>query len=363
MKNSQSLISVIIPCFNIENKSYLLEDALISVLNQTYQNFEILIIDDGSSDSTPSIVESLLAKYKNHVNKITFHRLTINSGPSIARNEGIMLAKGEYLCFLDWDDLFINDYFQTAMTYFQENVNSQLVVSPTYYYCTWKAFEWVYISRYPKNINELCFEEMSCLLFEKDLPMGIASAIICEKEIFDNDPELLFDNYLSKLTAEDILFFFGFLAKNIRPHFLPEAKVICRTFLGYNSRSQSAKKTSFELEVFDHIHKKAKEPILLRISEKFPERALLIKTKIERSRKCFILKKQMACHDYLNAIKFLFKNKGFIKLTINYFILFAKYLDKLSMIITILSIQKRPQDPTEKYFVLKNFKLLSSQRQ
>jgi glycosyltransferase involved in cell wall biosynthesis len=95
------MISVIIPTYNRKD---ILPRAINSVLNQTFQDFEIIVIDDGSSDGTAALFEK---DFKN--NRIRFDRLSSNQGVHIARNRGIELARGDLLVFLDSDDeLFPN---------------------------------------------------------------------------------------------------------------------------------------------------------------------------------------------------------------------------------------------------------------
>ena len=90
------LISVIIPVYNAEKY---LSKSVNSVLSQTYQRFEILLIDDGSTDQSPQMCDEYAAQYKNiHA----FHKQ--NGGASTARNAGLENAKGEYIFFLDSDD-------------------------------------------------------------------------------------------------------------------------------------------------------------------------------------------------------------------------------------------------------------------
>lgn len=88
-------VSVIIPTYNREN---LLQKAIESVTNQTFQDFEILIIDDASTDNTEAVVKNL----KN--DKIKYFKLQKNSGQCVARNYGIKRAQGKYIAFLDSDD-------------------------------------------------------------------------------------------------------------------------------------------------------------------------------------------------------------------------------------------------------------------
>ena len=89
-------ISVIIPVYN---SAIYLQQCIESALNQTYKNFEILLIDDGSTDNSPQICDEYFEKYGNIR---TFHKK--NGGASSARNYGLKEAKGQYLYFLDSDD-------------------------------------------------------------------------------------------------------------------------------------------------------------------------------------------------------------------------------------------------------------------
>jgi glycosyltransferase involved in cell wall biosynthesis len=95
---SSPKISVIIPTYN---RSHLIKDAVESVLSQTYQAFELIIIDDGSTDNTKEV----LTEYGERLQYIYQE----NQGRSAARNHGINLAKGEYIAFLDSDDVWFPD--------------------------------------------------------------------------------------------------------------------------------------------------------------------------------------------------------------------------------------------------------------
>lgn len=91
-----NLVSIIVPIYNVEKY---LEKCILSLLSQTYKNIEILLIDDGSTDTSPLIVD----QYAMKSNKIrVFHKA--NGGLSDARNYGIQHSKGQYLFFLDSDD-------------------------------------------------------------------------------------------------------------------------------------------------------------------------------------------------------------------------------------------------------------------
>jgi len=98
------LISVIVPAYNAEK---LIENTLNSVLNQTYKNFEVIVVNDGSKDRTKEICESFVRKDTRFK-----HVYQDNAGVSMARNKGIELSQGKYICFLDADDYFDKTYLE-----------------------------------------------------------------------------------------------------------------------------------------------------------------------------------------------------------------------------------------------------------
>ncbi len=110
---SKSLISVIIPVYNVEKY---LPACLESVLKQSYQELEILLVDDGSTDSSGSICEEYAAK-DGRIKVI--HQE--NGGVSVARNTGIAACRGEYVGFVDSDDLIHERMFERLLDELQKN--------------------------------------------------------------------------------------------------------------------------------------------------------------------------------------------------------------------------------------------------
>ena len=102
-------ISVIIPTYN---RAASIKTAIDSVLNQTFTNFELIIVDDGSSDDTESIINSITSP------KITFLKTPENKGACAARNLGIRTAKYELITFLDSDDSWLEDYLLKHYEYY-----------------------------------------------------------------------------------------------------------------------------------------------------------------------------------------------------------------------------------------------------
>lgn len=93
------MVSVIIPTYN---RAQLIKRAVVSVLKQTYRDFELIIVDDGSQDETEEIIDKIIKETQG--DRIRYIKLDRNQGVSHARNVGIQEAKYEYIAFLDSDD-------------------------------------------------------------------------------------------------------------------------------------------------------------------------------------------------------------------------------------------------------------------
>lgn len=115
------MITVIIPIYNV---SKYLRNCLESVINQTYKNLEIICINDGSTDDSLSI----LKEYKENDNRIIIIDKK-NEGVSIARNEGIEMATGEYLFCIDGDDFIDKDFFEKFYNNAKKNDSDLVILS------------------------------------------------------------------------------------------------------------------------------------------------------------------------------------------------------------------------------------------
>lgn len=105
------MISIVIPLYNKEKS---VVATLQSILAQTYTDYEVIIVDDGSTDGSADIVREYVRTLQ--IDDFKFQILSQqNSGVSAARNRGIIEAKGEYVAFLDADDLWTKDYLETVV--------------------------------------------------------------------------------------------------------------------------------------------------------------------------------------------------------------------------------------------------------
>ncbi len=113
-------VSVIIPTYN---QSSLVKETISSVLAQTEPDLEVIVVDDGSTDDTHRVVESLSDSRVSYFYKI-------NGGPASARNFGLSKAKGEYLAFLDHDDLWPPNYLEVMVSHLENNAEFGAAYSP-----------------------------------------------------------------------------------------------------------------------------------------------------------------------------------------------------------------------------------------
>ena len=111
---SKDLVSIITACYNSENY---ISETINSVLNQTYQNWELLIVDDCSTDNT----KSLIKKFQKTEKRIKLFQLNENCGAAVARNKAIKEAKGTFIAFLDSDDMWLPKKLELQLEFMISN--------------------------------------------------------------------------------------------------------------------------------------------------------------------------------------------------------------------------------------------------
>jgi len=131
--SNKLLISIITPFFNTEK---FLQEAIESVIYQTYENWELLLIDDGSTDNSMTIAQGYAAKYPEKIRYLE-HDKHQNRGKSTSRNLGINHAKGEYICFLDADDVFLPLKLEKQLAILAAYPEAAMVYGNTLYWHSW----------------------------------------------------------------------------------------------------------------------------------------------------------------------------------------------------------------------------------
>ncbi len=162
MPSMDPLVSVIIPTYN---RAYILPKAIESVLNQSYPNLELIVVDDGSRDKTPWLV----TKYK-----LKYLRLPKNFGPSFARNRGLFHSKGAFIAFLDSDDIFVRDKIERQVSFLIHYPQYKIVQSEEVWY---KGEKRINPKKYHAKANgffldravKLCVVSISTVLMKKEI--------------------------------------------------------------------------------------------------------------------------------------------------------------------------------------------------
>lgn len=158
------MITIIIPTYN---RGKTLLRAINSVLNQTYKDFEVIVVDDNSSDDTELIVSSI------NDSRVRFVKHSTNLGANAARNTGIDLAKGKYIAFQDSDDEWFENKLEKQINYLLRNPEVDIVA------CSFNKYS-------EGKVETLPSEEIGCDIQEKLLWGNFISTqtIIGKKECF-----------------------------------------------------------------------------------------------------------------------------------------------------------------------------------
>jgi glycosyltransferase involved in cell wall biosynthesis len=159
------LVSIIIPTFN---RAWSIHRAIDSVLDQNYKNFELIVVDDGSTDATPTI----LSGYREAIKRINQR----NSGVSAARNRGIAEASGRLITFLDSDDYWLPQKLSTQVDFFASHPDA--VICQT---------EEIWIKNSRRMNPKKRHQKPSGMMFSQSLHLCLISpsAVMIRKELFD----------------------------------------------------------------------------------------------------------------------------------------------------------------------------------
>lgn len=227
------MISVIVPVFNVEKY---LDRCILSIVSQTYLDIEIILIDDGSTDSSSVICDTWEQK-DNRIKVI--HKK--NEGVSIARNTGIDAAQGEYVYFVDGDDYLESNAFEKMY-----NIIKKYDVD--FVYCGFNQIDSIdrkiYDETGKSNIRKK--EEVLDEFFEQNITKTLmyppwnklCKAQIVKKIKFNNNYKI----------GEDVLFNFMLLDESKRVYFLNE------TLYNYIIRKNSAMRENFSSKKFDYVY-------------------------------------------------------------------------------------------------------------
>ena len=164
------MISVVIPLYN---KAHTIVNTLTTVMNQTYQDFEVVITNDGSTDNGVEVINKHF-----HDSRIRIVNQE-NAGVSAARNRGIDEAKGEWIAFLDADDEWLPTYLETIISSIARNPDNEIFIT----------------ARYSQNYETTVRHEICSESGSKNIRIGsIVGQSLFQKEVLIKFPEILIDN-------------------------------------------------------------------------------------------------------------------------------------------------------------------------
>ena len=166
-ENSKTpLVSVIIPTYN---RGWVVQEAIESVLDQDFRDYELIVVDDGSNDNT----QEILAAYKEGITVLK----QSNQGVSAARNRGIAAASGQLIAFLDSDDLWLPGKLSSQVEFFKENADA--VVNQT---------QEVWVRNGVRVNPKKRHHKFSGMIFERSLALCLVSpsAVMIRKSLFDS---------------------------------------------------------------------------------------------------------------------------------------------------------------------------------
>lgn len=221
-------VSIIVPIFNIEKY---LKKCIESLINQKYENYEIILIDDGSSDSSRNIIDKYAVKYP----KIrALHHL--NRGVSYTRNRGIKEATGDYIAFIDGDDWVEPNYLSKMIDYLESNDLDFVVCNYSFYEDNTGKIMDRTMYRCTECVDKI--QAAKILLTTSCVPWNkIYKKSIIDKFVFPENIAI----------GEDSVFLIKLLGKCNRIGFLKES------LLFYRQRDGSAMHSGLQAKIWDNI--------------------------------------------------------------------------------------------------------------
>ncbi len=188
-ESGRPLVSVVIPAYNA---GQYIGETIGSVLNQSYQEFEIIVVDDASTDNTLQVVREI-AVQDNRIKIIEFPH---SGNPSVPRNKGVREAKGKYIAFLDADDIWVSSKLEEQLKLFRENNGIALVYSASLTFGDVTPFSPYYELLPLPGKESLIYND---LIYRGNTitcsSVLVTKAIIESAGYYDEDPELKVEDY------------------------------------------------------------------------------------------------------------------------------------------------------------------------
>ena len=162
-------VTIIIPTYN---RAYFIENTILSVFDQTYAFWDLIVIDDGSTDDTAQVVK------KFNQERLTYLYMPHSGLPALARNEGIKIARGEYVAFLDSDDQWLPEKLERQIAVFKEYSAVGLIHANAYVRSKHQSLDRPYYTEYNRRSGRVLLE-----LIHRNFI--ITSTVVVRRSLFD----------------------------------------------------------------------------------------------------------------------------------------------------------------------------------
>lgn len=221
MKETTHKISVIVPCYN---QGKFLDDCINSLLNQSYENWECILVNDGSTDDT----EEKSIKWSSKDKRIHYYKKT-NGGLSSTRNFGVQKATGDFVQFLDCDDFLTKDKFSKSLEVVKDKINTIVITNFNLYEDSTKQYLEPYCIIKPEFFNQNSIVLDWDKEFTIPIHCGLFSIDLVKKYPFDE----------SLKAKEDWIFWIQVFGEKPSVYFIDE------TLLSYRMSQYSMTKNDF----------------------------------------------------------------------------------------------------------------------
>jgi len=256
---NKPFFSVVIPTYN---RADILPRSIDSVLCQTYQDFELIVVDNGSDDHTQ---QKLKEAYQDR--RLIYHYQLGSGSPASPRNTGISLAKGQWVCLLDSDDKWHEDKLQSVFNAIQNNVGAQVVCHN----------EWIYDEKTGQTIKLLKYGPTSKEMYKDMLMFGnrLSTSATSIKVDFLKKYDLKFNESKELATVEDYDLWlnmarnracFVFLPDSLGFYTVSESNMIGNSLLFCENLHNLLKMHVFHIQTFEKDKHSLWELLVLRYS-------------------------------------------------------------------------------------------------
>lgn len=267
------LITVVIPAFNAEKY---IGETLETVINQTYKNFEILIIDDGSTDKTKHVVDRYISETLNY-ETLNYYWQKNSGGASSPRNFGISKARGKYIAFLDADDLWEETHLENSVFFLESQSEIPFCFSNFIQIGESAPYEnknWFDLPQVQKHFNQIphtvskVVSKNGLIVFSRPMYKELllsnfihTSSVVLEKSLFDN-----FGTFCTELSSgEDRELWLRFARNNVLFGAVLVPSVKYRVHVGSLSRNSQSIKSKLRLwTILMHMPHNPQEEAIIR---------------------------------------------------------------------------------------------------